>query len=354
MKKIIITGAPFNRGAQLGKECEAIAYKLQDQFRERWAKKNVTTEEAVRWSRKFLPYAEDFYDSYVQELRGYAYATEIPFAEIFAWLCYDPPPKGCTDLAFSHRMTRDGHVYLVHNEDYDVQEEDCAVLVEMHPRDEPSFLAVTYGGIWFNAGVNEHGIAIAGNGLDHSDSQIGIPGDFSFRKTLTARILSEAMHFCTPEGRSFSYCNIIADKYGEIYAMEGTATDFAAIHARNFLAHSNHYNDPKMADKYEAGFTDLSGRSPSKYASTIYRQHRAENLVIDLMHPVAKKDMIAIMSDHANHPWSICRHIDYNLPESEQSKTVFSEIIDVTEQTIYICKGNPCENEYVLHKLNLR
>jgi isopenicillin-N N-acyltransferase-like protein len=238
---------------------------------------------------------------------------------------------------------------MVHNEDYDVQEEDFAVLVKASPDDAPSFMAMAYGGIWFNAGVNECGIGLAGTGLAHTDSRVGIPGDCSFRKVLSARTIGDAIAFSTPRGRSFSYCNIICHESGEMYAMEGSATDFAAIHGRKFLAHANHYVHPSMV-KYDAAFISDEDRSPDFYSDSIFRHNRATNLALDKM-PIDVEGIMEITRDHVNRPWSLCRHIDETLPPEKRSKTVFSEIIDVTDRTILVCKGNPCEGDYELHKL---
>jgi isopenicillin-N N-acyltransferase-like protein len=353
MKLVTVAGAPYKRGTQLGEECKPIALKLRDQFQESWNRKSVARDRAISHSQRFLPFARDFYEAYVEELRGYAFATCIPFEEVFAWFCYDPPAKGCTDFVFNQRSTYDKHVYMVHNEDYDVQEEDCPVLVRMDPEGEPSFLSVAYGGIWFNAGINEEGIGLAGNGLSHTDSQIGIPGDFSFRKTLSARTIGEAMNYSTPEGRSFSYCNIICDASGEMYAMEGSATDFAAIHGRDMLVHTNHYLDPRMAREYDAAFRakDRLSRSPGDCSDSIVRYNRALNLALDALPLIEVEDMKRITADHVNAPWALCRHADTTLPVIEQSKTLFSAIIDVTERSIRLCEGLPCSNKYVKYTL---
>jgi len=348
LKVIEAKGSHSEIGKQLGEQCKDTAQRLKEQFRERWDRLRVDKGDAIVYSTKFLPYAQNFYSNYINEMRGYAYASDIPFAEVFAWFCYDPPPKGCTDFVLNRHMTADGHVYMCHNEDYDVQEEEYAVLVRVVPDDEPSFLAMTYGGIWFNAGVNELGIGVAGNGLTHTDSRIGIPGDFAFRKTLSARTIGDAMNYSTPQNRSFSYCNVICDDEGEMYSMEGSATDFAAIYSDRFLVHTNHYLSPKM-EKYEGAFNTGTDRSPGSSSDSIIRYNKAVSLIKE--HELSLDDMKWILSDHHNMPWSICRHVDHSLPEEEQSKTVFSEIIDLTKRSIYVCGGNPCEGKYVKHEL---
>lgn len=354
MIEIEAKGSHYDIGLQIGEQCKEIASQLCEQFRTTWSRKKINRQDAILNSLKFLPYARSFYNEYFLELSGYADAIGLQFEEVFAWFCDDPlVPKGCTDFVLSPRVTDPDHTYMVHNEDYDVQEEDYAVLARIHPDGEPSFMAMSYGGIWFNAGVNSEGIGVAGPGLSYTDARVGIPADFSFRKIFSATRIAEAMEFSTPTERAGSYCNIIADSSGEMYAMEASATDFVAIHAKDYLVHSNHYLSPRM-EKYDAAFRQRTDRSPGFYSDSIVRYNRVKNLIEDwigVMPDLTILRIQEILQDHVNHPWSVCRHPDMTQPEAERSKTLFSQIIDLNERSMLICQGNPCEGEYVEYTL---
>src|SRR3990172_1553245 len=62
-----------------------------------------------------------------------------------------------------------------------------------------------------------------------------------------ARRLGEAMNVCMLPQRASNYNNVIADLHGEVYSMEGSATDYEPVYiAEDILAHANHYATPAM------------------------------------------------------------------------------------------------------------
>ena len=362
IKLVEASGGGRKVGEELGEQCRDLGEALVERFRSIWSDKGWTIDHALWSSKKYLAYAGgNFFPRYMQEIIGYAKAINANPDEVLAWFC-PTQKRGCTDIVLSHRVA--GYTYLLHNEDYDVPEEGLAVMVKIKPDDGPAFLAMSYGGIWLNAGVNEAGIGIGGNALTPNDARVGIPNDFVFLKIYSAKTLSQAMAYSTPPMRASSYCNVICDDRGEMYAMEASATDFAALHGRDYLVHTNHYVHPSMV-KYDKDFQTGTDRSPViPHANSIIRYNRAVNLVEDLLEPIRRQralghshpglapgDLAELLVDHQNNPWSICRHVDKSFPENEQTKTCYSEIINVTERTISVCKGNPCENRRKIFQL---
>ncbi len=53
-----------------------------------------------------------------------------------------------------------------------------------------------------------------------------------------------------------------------------------------------------------------------------------------------------VASDHFDHPYSICRHIDDGSKAENRMETIVSVIMDLNERSMYLSEGNPCENEY--------
>ena len=76
----------------------------------------------------------------------------------------------CTSMAVSDDCTADGHVLVAHNEDWLPEDEQDVYLVHASPDDEPSFLAMTYGGLLPNIGFNEAGIAQCCDSVYPNDS----------------------------------------------------------------------------------------------------------------------------------------------------------------------------------------
>ena len=352
LKIVDAKGSHYEVGYQLGTKCKDMAISMIKENRESLKASNINLEKAISHSKKYLPYAEEFFPQFLDEIRGYADAVGFKFEEAFSWFCSEPiqGARRCTDIAVNGDVTADGTVYAVHNEDVEPEGEKHVIVVRIKPDDEPGFIALSYGGLWVNSGVNAAGISLSGNALTQNDTRIGIPQDFAVRKVLASKTIGDAMKAAIPENRASSYNNIICDENGEIYSMEGSGTDFDALYAEEgYLVHTNHYLSPKMA-KYEAVFQAKHDKTPLR-ADSIIRYNRGLRLIEKELGKITVETFKKIMADHVNHPWSICRHIDERLPPKDRSKTVFSEIIDLTHRAIWACRGNPCVGQYAKFEL---
>jgi len=161
---------------------------------------------------------------------------------------------------------------------------------------------------------------------------------FAVRKVLEAKRIGEALAFAMPADRASSYNNICSDRHGEIYSLEGSATDCGWIYALDgYLVHTNHYTLPKM-EKYEL--------DPSSITCSIFRYYRALRLIEDQLGSVTVESLKSILRDHINKPGSICRHPDPGIHRLDVSETIFSVIFDLTNLEAHVLKGKPCSAEY--------
>jgi hypothetical protein len=105
------SGKPFAMGKMIGKKCrtKALAYRkgLADSIKH---STGVEWPLAVRRAKDYLPYAEEFYPDFVEEIRGYAEGAKLPFEETFALCCHELLTplgfKGCTDIAVNDDVTQ--------------------------------------------------------------------------------------------------------------------------------------------------------------------------------------------------------------------------------------------------------
>jgi isopenicillin-N N-acyltransferase-like protein len=190
-------------------------------------------------------------------------------------------------------------------------------------------------GVFVGIGVNAKGIALTGSELTPNDNKIGIPRGFIARAILNAESFEEAVNIATDSRRASSYCNIISTKDPKkIAAIEGSATDFECIYPeKGILIHTNHYVTAKMK-KYE-GEPD--------YISSIERQKRLEVLIQKTEMPITEEAIMRFLRDHGEDGISsdntICRH-------GSESETLFGSVIDLTNGTIKLALGNPCQAEF--------
>ena len=335
-------GSPREVGEQLGERFAQEAARAVKIFRKELAwEKGATFDGARRYGRKVLPRVEAWYPDFVEEMRGYAKGSGIAFDTLLAqWSGYSPSAglKGCTDVAIGPDQTADGSVLVAHNEDYTPDYDGGVLPVHVAVEGKPAFFALSYQGLFPTIGFNEAGFSLTGNAVSPNDTRAGIPKMFAPRRVLEARTLKEALTWAMPAGRGSSFNNIVCSREGELYSLEGSATDFEALYgAGGWLVHTNHYVGAKML-KYEA--------DPHANFCSILRYNRAKKLLEPHLGHVTPETIMAIQRDHLSHPDSICRHVNPADPEADRVKTLFGSILNLTKGEAYISGSTPCTTEY--------
>jgi isopenicillin-N N-acyltransferase-like protein len=338
-------GSRFEIGKQIGMQCRDQAARVVESR----MRNSGAWEKLLSNAKKSLPYAIEFDPNYVEELQGYAEGTEIAFNNLFAGLfgplSYGGGRFGCTTVALGQGAVLDRTVLHAHNEDCFTFMEENLSLVMVEPSNEPSFIAVSYCGIIPTAGFNSEGISVSDNSVNPNDvKEVGVSAMFPVRKVLSSRTLGEALTSDVPEHKAEGSNQMICHSSGEIYDIEASATNFDVIYQTDgYLVHTNHYESAKMK-RYE-------GNLEAALNSSVFRYNRASRLVREKLGKITIDDLKKIMSDHVNLPSSICRHSDNRKTAMEQSKTICSVIMDLTHMQFYVCRGNPCEGQHVIHSL---
>ena len=345
-----VSGSQRDMGRSLGRRCSKIAGSMVRAAESAMNRKGVSWDEAVASAQDYLPYAQEYDPIYLDFMQGYARGSGVSFKELFTLLCQEE--KGlCTDVAVNSDATSDCSVFSAHTEDWKPADEEHVVLVHGEPREGPSFLVVTLGGLELVTGLNSAGISFSGNSLEQNDMRIGVPKMFLSRRILAARRIEEAILAAAPPDRASSYNNNICHSSGEMYCIEGSATDFSLLYPRGgYLVHTNHYLDEKMK-KFEALFSGPGGASLERGSSSVVRYNRATTLVRRNLGRITVETLTNILSDHVNRPDSICSHEDFKIPPHTRYKTIYAVISDLTNLEMHVCLGNPCEGNWQTHRL---
>ncbi|OGO29129.1 MAG: hypothetical protein A2136_09605 [Chloroflexi bacterium RBG_16_54_11] len=299
--------------------------------------------------RKYLPFAQERFPQYIEEVLGLAEGANVDFDDIGVVNDLEAVTidalhlSKCTSMAVSESNTADGHVLLAHNEDWIPEDEPDVYLIHAEPDDEPPFLAMTYGALIPNIGFNAYGIAQCCDSVYPNDSRIGIPRLYVSRGVLAAKTPGEAIRCTLIPRRAAGYNHLLAHESGEIYSVEVSARKFAILYAQDgYMVHTNHYLDANMqVIEYE----------PDELVATRVRYFRADRLLRDTdQHTI--KSMQAIQRDHINFPNSICNHAEDDMDPLDREKTINSMIIDLTARAMHIAWGNPCANAYHTYYLD--
>ena len=303
-------------------------------------------------SQPFLVATEKHLPRVVEETRGCADGAEIPFDDLFLMsveeLLYEEVRggtsplspllreegnnQGCSDLAAALPATSDGHVWLAHNNDLKRRAQEHLFVTHFCADGEPEIIAVTVGGLFISIGFNRAGISLTGNQLYANDSRVGVPRLLVVRDILARDTFENALAAALLPERASSYNNLIASSNGQIVSVEGSASDYELIWAEGGVGfHTNHYLCDKMK-RFEA--------SDSVPASTA-RCARARDYAEKYRGEISREVCERFLRDHVYAPWSVCKH-------SGSGVTVFSALIDLTEQQMWLTRGNPCLSEYEL------
>jgi len=339
MPVIEVRGSYREVGQQIGESLRPLVQAVTAQSHEDLMP-GVAWEDMQRQGQLYLVTSRAIYPQFVAELEGIAEGANVSFEELFLVMCEElwaPAAwRGCTDFAARGRATVNGATLLAHTNDRPPWTEDEMVILKVQAGDEPEFLGVSTGGVGYSAGFNAAGIVLTGNELACNDIRPGVPRTLIVRAILAARRLGEALDACLLPQRASNYNNIIADAHGEVYSMEGSATDCEAIYiADDILAHANHYVSPAMR-QYEADRNTIG--------NSILRHNRALRLLRDNFGRLSPELFQTLLADHANYPASICKH-------DGESVTVFSMIVNPAERRAWIGHGRPCQTTYYEYTL---
>ncbi len=350
---IEVSGTHREMGRQIG---EAMQHQIQNSIANAhvlidaaYGDLELTWEGAQIQSRKYLPFAEERYPQYVDEMRGMAEGANVAFDDIVVLNVMEAVTTDalhltrCTSMAVNEERTADGHILAAHNEDWIPEDENDTFVISAKPDKEPPFLAMTYGGLLPNVGFNAYGICQLIDSVYPADSRVGIPRLVVARAVLSSRRISGAIGRTLVQHRAAGYNHLLVHESGEIYSIEVSARKFEILYALDgYMVHTNHYLDPKMKEVEKDPEELLSSRVRYFRASRLLRQNNQHTI----------KSLQAIQKDHVNIPNSICNHNIEGLDPLDREKTINAMVIDLTMREMHIVWGNPCENTYHTYHLN--
>jgi isopenicillin-N N-acyltransferase-like protein len=350
---IHIKGSHYQMGCQIGEACrEQVIHSIADArylLSQAYDSLQLTWEGAQIQSRKYLPFAEERYPQYVDEMKGIASGSGVSFDDVVVVNAMEAVTMDalhltkCTSMAVSLERTANGTVLLAHNEDWVPEDEQDVFMLHASPDNEPPFLAMTYGALLPNIGLNAYGIAQCCDSVYPSDSRIGIPRVVVSRAVLSAKTPADAIRHMLVHQRAAGYNHLLAHESGEMYNVEVSARRFAVLDGTDgLLVHTNHYIDPQM-QAIELDTDEL--------IATRVRYFRALRLLKQTPEHTMKS-LQAIQKDHINHPDSICNHADKDENPLDREKTITALVMDLTNRRISATWGNPCESPYSTYQLD--
>jgi hypothetical protein len=339
-----ISGSPYEVGLAIGRRFgDRIRTGLER--RRDWflALKEFAAEHPQTRIDPFLEAATEQFPDIVEELRGWADGSGVPFEDLLVLnlkaelatmkKAGTPETPGCSTLAFAH----EGRTLLAHNEDGHAAYRDLMFLVKVRQPGKPAFLCLTYPGILCGNGpaINEAGIVVTTNYIAGLDVRIGVPRYVLSRAAIQAGSLEEAVAIVTRPGRAFAFhYNLASLAANRILSVE-TSVDRHQVHeVRGLYVHTNHLVLPDMAAvAQDADYVGSS--SMSRYRVL----ERGAAGLRSRMDDVDEAGLLTLLSSHESAPYSPCRH-----PAGEvRGATLGSALFDITGRRQRLLISNPCQ-----------
>jgi len=334
-------GTPRQLGRAIGEGAREQVRRAVGHFQETfewWA--GMTFDEARRRALALAPHARGALRGPLEELAGTAEGAGVAVEDLLVLNCGEeltcsvaPVAERCTSLA----MSRPGRTVVAHNEDWSESDIENLVLVRLTSSDGSSVLSATAAGYLPVTGMNSHGIATGADTVYGTDERAGIPNSLISRWALDAPTPQEQRRRSAVDGRSRGANRLCGQAGGTIWNVETSATRVAVRKAGQgeWLAHTNHYLEPELAD--------IEGSSSP---GSRHRLRRAQQLIAEAWEQGHEPADIAarVLRDHEGAPRSVCAHPIED--DASHGPTVASMIWELEERLMHVCAGRPCEQPY--------
>jgi isopenicillin-N N-acyltransferase-like protein len=301
---------------------------------------------------RFKPLFEKYCPHLLDEITGLAEGAGITLPEALAVNIRGELRKagtaGCTTYVIGRRGTANRQILAGQNSDMGQQSIELGYILHLKPQSKPEVLIWTFGGMIGYHGMNSAGVAIFENALSENGE---VPrGRFAMPHYPVKRMILESssveaavgLFERIPVASNKNY--VMCDDSGAILDVETTTAGPEVLrdHGAGFLTHSNHFVCTKYANKEQMDDVLLP--------DSRQRLNRINELLRADFGSITVDRMKAHLSDHSNHPTSICRHAQ--TPAVGPLRTVASIIAEPAFRRMHVALGNPCNSRYVTYSMD--
>lgn len=284
----------------------------------------------------------------------------------------DDVANECTSAIFFEGATANGDVLNAQNWDMSARLwlTDAIIYLEIHPdpsEAKPSLFLVTEAGQLGRSGMNSLGMGVTANSLmsteDYtprlSDTKPVLPISLLRRMVLESAHLAEATTAIYNFPRHVSNNLTVATADGFGLCFEITPTREYRVYSDlddHYLVHSNHFTDTAFLAR-----ADVKCRYPG--GSSWFRRQRLEQNIRPYKNGLVTVEQLQrAFSDHLSFPESLCCHPDRSpdaiigglpgYPFRSSGATVASVTYNLTQRSITVCKGPPCQGKFQTFRLS--
>lgn len=346
---VAVAGSYGDMGVAYGRQMAGLIGRNLEDYSRRFREVADLPDTQVRaWGSRYRAVARRYDPSIEAMLSGVAEGAGQAPEHIFALnarteILYGSAARdeACTSAAVLASHTADGHVLLGQNWDWHPEQEELTFLLVTRDEDGFTVLTLAEAGMIAKTGLNSAGIGVCANLLvsDRDRGGEGVPYHLLLRGVLQSRSMADAHKAALACPRVSSGNLLIADAGGEAIDLEVVPGDFGyLVPADGLITHSNHFLTGVPVGDLRKGLSAL----------TLLRPERARHLLEPKLEAraVTAEDLQAVFRDHYSYPNGICRHVDLRDPVLDRTCSVYSIVMDLTQQRFTIAQYPPCEHEY--------
>ena len=345
-REIEVAGSPVEMGRQIGEAARNEIRGFVDIALERVNKSvTVSVDKAMSVARDCMPYVEQYAPHHLEEMRGMSESSGVSLDDLMMLQIRNQlqadADSGCTSFSVA---TPAGKANIVgQNWDNDPALNPFTIVLTRRPEGMPALLNITQAGIIAYIGLNSEGIGLCLNTLPAPSRLLGVPHYFTVRGIYETLTMEDAVQAVRRAKRAIPANIILATPQGPA-DLEVTLDNVHVIRddGVGLVTHTNHCEHPELVHNNDV-FPELIQSGGRKI--------RIQKLFTDMERPFAIKSLKAALSDHEDHPTSICRHPNDH-PTTGYWATAFSVIIETDSGRMHVSKNNPCQNPYETYALN--
>ena len=345
-REIEVGGSPIEMGRQIGEAARDEIRGFVDIALERVNKSvAASVDKATSVARDCIPYVEQYAPHHLEEMRGMSESSGVSLDDLMMLQIRNQlqadPDSGCTSFSVA-TPAGTGNV-VGQNWDNDPALNPFTIVLTRRPEGMPALLNITQAGIIAYIGLNSEGIGLCLNTLPAPARLVGVPHYFTVRGIYETRNMEDAVQAVRRAKRAIPANIILATPQGPA-DLEVTLDNVHVIRddGVGLVTHTNHCEHPDLAHNNDV-FPELIQSGGRKI--------RIQKLFSDMERPFAIESLKAALSDHEDHPTSICRHPNDH-PTTGYWSTAFSVIIETDTGRMHVSRNNPCQNPYETYSLN--
>lgn len=373
---ITLTGTPYARGQQYGKQAAAqIRHSIASYALLFAHDRGIHWDDAQQLAANYVPILQQHAAPLLEEMQGIADAAGVHLLEIVALnartellagsfyhqsenypaaqaynVAHNVPQipamqqrTECTTVAAQPTATRTRSTLLAQTWDWVKMQRDACVVLQIKPANpgDLTIVTLTEAGIVGKIGLNSAGLGVCLNILSSTDdgSRVALPIHVLLRMAMAHPDVASALALLHDVRGAASSCITLADAEGHACCVEITPSATAIIQPHDgVLAHTNHC----LADAPRLHMTPLlpaSSSEPRYYrASALLRQHHGQ---------LDAPTLMLLLRDEQDAPLCICRTSDDSLHPADQVETVAAVVLDLAQRVMHLAPDRPCATDFV-------